>query len=200
LLDRFAGLLDRFATPLACPDADTIIHREDKNLAVADFTLRSGTTAFHDRFNRGFDKCIVDGNFKPDFSQKIHGQIVTAIRFGMPLLSTESLHVHQRESKYFNLCEGCFDRFKTIGLNDGDDQFHAEISASEPGTGREKPVLPILALESLADKTSKLATGGSGSKSKGTEKIPLARASEAECPPEPLGYPSGFQSKVAVSW
>src|SRR5437667_2825306 len=96
---------DRFRTAFPRPNADTIFQRQDENLAVADASLRSGSTGFHDGVDGRLNEILIDGNLQLDLAQQVERQLVAAVYLGVPLLPAEALHVHDGQAKHFDLVE-----------------------------------------------------------------------------------------------
>ena len=53
---------------------------------------------------------------------------MAAVGLGMSALAAEPLHVHHRETEDLNVGQGLFDGFQTMGLDQGDNQFHSADS------------------------------------------------------------------------
>lgn len=121
--------LDRFASAFARADADAVVHREDKNLAVADLPFFAAPAAFNDGADRLLDEIVVDGDLQLHFPQEVHFVFVAAIQFGLPLLPPETLAIEHRQAEHLDFREGGFYLFQFAGLNDSDDQFHGDWQA-----------------------------------------------------------------------
>ena len=61
--------LNRFGSPFAGAYSDAVVHWQDKDFPVADLAFIPRATAFDDRFDRRFDKLLVDCDLKLYLSQ-----------------------------------------------------------------------------------------------------------------------------------
>ena len=95
--------------------------------------LRARAAPFDDGVDRGLDELLVDGDLQLHLAEQIDGDFVPAVDLGVPLLAAETLHVHDREAKDFDLGQGRFDGFQSAGLNDGDDELHAAYLSASRG-------------------------------------------------------------------
>src|SRR5262249_7395410 len=116
--------LDCLRSAFAGADADAVLQRQNEDFAVADAALRSGASCLHDGVDGRLDEVFVDGDLQLHFAQQIHCQLVAAIHFGMALLPTETLHVHDREAEDLDFVEGFLDGFQLRRLDNGEDEFH----------------------------------------------------------------------------
>jgi hypothetical protein len=161
---RSANSLDRFFATLAGADADAVVHRQDKDLAVADLALVAAAAPFDDRVDRGFDEVIVHGDLQLHLAEQIHFVLVTAIELGLPLLPTKALAIEDGEAKDLDFGEGSFYFLELAGLNDGDDEFHKVARSVSEGARFGNRVLRVVVHENsidgdtLADATGFLKT------------------------------------------
>ena len=82
------------------------------------------TATFDDGVDRRLDEFLVDGDLELHFSQQIDGDLVAPVDLVMPLLATETLHIHDGQAKHLDFGQSRFHRFQTSRLNDGDNQLH----------------------------------------------------------------------------
>ncbi len=55
-------------------------------------------------------------------ADQVHGDLVAAELFGVPLLPAEALHIRNRQAKDLDLVKRRLDGFELAGLDDGDDE------------------------------------------------------------------------------
>src|SRR5207249_3538581 len=53
---------NRLGTAFPGTDANAVLQRQDKDLAVTDAAFGTGTARFHDRVHRRLDEILIDGN------------------------------------------------------------------------------------------------------------------------------------------
>src|SRR5262245_50299093 len=94
---------DRLWPSFSRPDANTVLQRQDENLAVADPAFRTGSASLHDGVDGRLDEVFVDGDLELHLAEQLHSQFVTAVGFGMAFLPAETLHVHDRETEDLDL-------------------------------------------------------------------------------------------------
>ena len=119
-------MLNRFAAAFAGADADAVFQGEDEDLAVADFAGRAGAAALDDGVDRRFEELLVDGDHQLHLAQEVDGELVAAVGLGLPALAAEPLHVHHGQAEDLDVGQGLLDGLQTMGLDDGDDQFHVK--------------------------------------------------------------------------
>ena len=115
---------DRVGSPFTGSNPDTVVQWQNEDLAIANVAFGSRSTAFDDGLNGRFNELLVDGDLQLDLAPKINGKFIVAIFVRFPLLSTESLAIHDCQAKNFDLAKCRLDRFEMVGLNNGDDQLH----------------------------------------------------------------------------
>ncbi len=120
--------LDCLGAAFASADADAVVEREDEDFAVADFAGVASAAATDDGVDRGLDEVFVHRNLKLDFAEQIDGDFMPAINLGLPLLPTKALYIHDRQTNHFDVLQGSFYVFELTGLNNREDEFHAEGS------------------------------------------------------------------------
>ncbi len=120
-MEKSTRILDRFAAAFAGADADAVVHRQNKNFAVANF---AGMAPFENRVDGRFDEFFVDGNLQLNFSQQIHAEFVTAVDAGLTFLTSKSLAIHHGQAKHLDFGQGFFNGFKPTRLDNGDNQLH----------------------------------------------------------------------------
>ena len=126
--------LDRFAAPFACANADAVVHREDKDFAVADFASGAGTTTLDNRTDRALHEMVIHRNHQLHLAKQVsHRDFVAAVDFRLPLLPTKALAIHDGQADDFDLGQRSFDVFELSRLNDGDDKFHTGYRVQDAG-------------------------------------------------------------------
>ncbi len=63
--------LDRCRPTLTSADADALIHREDKDLPVSDFSLGARTASLENGVDRRLDEFVIHGNLQLHLSQEV---------------------------------------------------------------------------------------------------------------------------------
>ena len=125
--------LNRLRPAFAGSDSDAVVHRKNKNLAVADLASIARATSFDNRVERRFDEIVVDRNLQLHFSQQVDGELSASIDLGLALLAAEALDVHNREPHDFDFGEGRLDVFQLTGLDNGDDELHRGVGRKSLG-------------------------------------------------------------------
>lgn len=133
------GLLNRVAAALARADANAVIHRQNKNLSIADLAVLASPATFDDRINRWLDKVVVHRDLQLHFAKQIHLVFVTTIELGLSLLPAKALAIEHRQAEYLNFGKGRFDFFQLAGLDDGNDELHGRVKIVSKGPKRERP-------------------------------------------------------------
>lgn len=95
-LDQRSGGLNRFAAGFSGANADAVIHRQDKDLSVADLTGLARAAAFDDGVDRWLDELFIDCDLKLKLAQKIDAEFVTSVWTSLSALAGESLAIHHR--------------------------------------------------------------------------------------------------------
>lgn len=116
--------LDCFRAALAGSNSNAIVHRQNKDFAVADLAFLARFRGIDDCVHGRFDEVIVDGNLQLNLSQQINRDLVSAVSSDLAFLSTKSLAIQNREAKHFYFRQRLLDRFQTARLNDRDNKFH----------------------------------------------------------------------------
>src|SRR2546422_2169770 len=113
--------LDRIRAFFSGSDADDLLYRNDKNLAVADLSRASGLKDGIDHL-RGF--LIRHKNLNFDLGQEINRVLRPTIQLGMTFLPSEALHFGDGHPLNANLCERFFDFIKLERFDDRLNLFH----------------------------------------------------------------------------
>ncbi len=112
--------LDRFCALVLGPDADRLIHRQDKYLPVANFT-RLG--CFDDGSRGFFDGGGVENDFQFHLREKIHRVLAAPIDFGVALLAAKPLYLSYGHSLDAGLVKGFLHLFQLEGFDNCFDFF-----------------------------------------------------------------------------
>lgn len=64
-----AKILYRLGSGLSRSDTNTVIHRQDKNLTIADLALLASSSTLHNGIDRGLNKLFIDGNLQLYFTK-----------------------------------------------------------------------------------------------------------------------------------
>lgn len=120
-MEKSTRILDRFAAAFSGADADAVVHRQYKDLAVANF---AGMASFENRVDGGFDELFVYRDLQLDFPQQIHTEFVSSIDSGLAFLPSKPLAIHHGQTKHLDFGQGFFDGFKPTRLDNGDNQLH----------------------------------------------------------------------------
>ena len=121
---------NRLASPFAGANANAILHREDKDLPVADFPGGSGSSPLDDGVDRRLEELLVDGDHQLHLADQVDRELVAPIGLGVPSLAAEALDVHHRQAEDLHVGQGRLDRLQTVGLNNSNDQLHGGFSPS----------------------------------------------------------------------
>src|SRR5688572_15066922 len=116
---------DRLPAPLAGPDPDDILERQDEDLPVPDLPFLSRPRAPDDRRDRRFHELLVDFDLELHLPDQVHLVLVPAVDLRVPLLAAEPLDVAHREPEDLHLAQSLLDRFEPRRLHDGDDVLHS---------------------------------------------------------------------------
>lgn len=142
IIRNLGDALNRFFATLARADADAVVHRQHKDLAIADLPLVAAAAALDDRVDRGFDEVIVDGDLQLHLAKQIDFVFVTPIELGLALLSAEALAIEHGQAKDFDFGERGLHGLELAGLNNGDDEFHETVNLKQTFWEGEAPVEP----------------------------------------------------------
>src|SRR5262249_48717649 len=78
---------------LAGADADAIVERQDKDLAVADLAGLRRARGVHDGFDGGLDEGVVDADLQLQLGEQADLELGAAIDFGVAALPAAAAHV-----------------------------------------------------------------------------------------------------------
>jgi hypothetical protein len=90
----FVRSLNCVRTAFTSSDANTIIHRQHEDFAIANFAILIGPRGLDDRGDGGFNKFLIDGNLQLNLPAEIDRQFVPAKRFDLASLASEALAVN----------------------------------------------------------------------------------------------------------
>src|SRR5262245_9139913 len=121
--------LDRVRAALPGTDADRLVDRRDKNLAVADPT---GMRSLLDRFDRAFDQALLHHDFDLHLWQKVDHVFGSAVEFGMSLLSPETLGLGDGDTFDADLVKRFLHLVELKWLDDRLDLFHRILISLNP--------------------------------------------------------------------
>ena len=117
-------LLNRLGAAFAGADANTFIHGQHEDLAVADLALFSRPTTLHDRRDRRLHEVVVDRDLKLHLAEQIYTDLMTTVGLGMTPLPPKALHIEHGQSKHLNVRERLLHAFQFARLYDRNDKFH----------------------------------------------------------------------------
>src|SRR5438552_17866256 len=94
-------------TALAGADADAVFQRQNKDLAVADAALGSGSACVHNRVHGRLDEVFIARNLELNLAKQVYRQLVAAIDLGESFLPAKALNVPAGPAEHFDLIK-CF--------------------------------------------------------------------------------------------
>lgn len=116
--------LNRFIPTFSGSNTNAIIHGQDKDLTIPNFTFFTASTSRNDRIDSRLDEFLVDCDLQLHLSQQVDAEPMPSIQPCLAPLAAKPLAVHDGQTKHFNLGQSLFDGFQLTWLDDGDDQFH----------------------------------------------------------------------------
>ena len=116
-------ILDGIFAALTCSDANDVFDREQKDLAVADFSCFGGP--LNDLYDLGNDFIGYD-QFDLGLGDKINLVFRPPVEFGMTLLPSKSPDLADRHPLDTNFCEPIFHFVQLKWFDNGFDLFHPE--------------------------------------------------------------------------
>lgn len=124
------------ASPFSGTDANTIFERENEYLAVQEVIVTIGSNPGANRFDRRLEEFIVDPDHNLDTACQIQFGFATFGRIKRCLDGSESLDVHDRQSKDLDIGQFALDGFKSIRRQNGKNHFHRSGSGSKLECGK----------------------------------------------------------------
>src|SRR5436190_7922829 len=118
---------DRVRAAVAGADADGLLDRENKNLAIADAASAGGVL---DRFDRAVGKVVLNHHLDFHLGEEIDDIFGTAIELGMALLPAEAFHLSDGDAGDADFVERVFHIVEFERLDDRFDLLHAFLSLS----------------------------------------------------------------------
>src|SRR6516162_2628262 len=123
------GALNRVRAALAGADADRLVDRRDKDLAVAD---PAGVRGLLDRLDRALDQRFLHHDLDLHLRQEVDDIFGSAIELGMSLLATEPLGLGDGDALDADLVERLLHLVELEGLDDRLDLFHRILVSLNP--------------------------------------------------------------------
>ena len=135
--------LDGARTTLCVIDLYGFVHRQHKDLAVADGALRTRAGRLQQAVDRSIDEVVVDGDFELDLAEQVGLILRAAVRLGLAPLSSEPHRVAHAHARHAQPVQCLLNRLQLRRLDHGENQFHGESSA----TGIVRPQHSVLRAE-----------------------------------------------------
>ena len=82
---------------------------------------------FADGFDRPLEEIVVHDDLEHDFAQEVQAVLLSPIQLDPSAVSAEPLAVADRHPEHFDLFQRLANRVEFERLNDGHNQFHAEV-------------------------------------------------------------------------
>src|SRR6266446_6579965 len=120
-LQQRLARLDRIRATLASADADGLVDRGDKDLAVAD---PAGMRGLLDRLDRPLDQRLFHDDLDLHLRQKVDHVFGPAIKLGMAFLAAEPLGLGDRDPFDADLVKSLLHLVQLEGFDDRLDLFH----------------------------------------------------------------------------
>jgi hypothetical protein len=117
-------MLHRAGTAGAVDDLYRLVGGDNEDLAVADVAFRTGPSNVYDSVDRPFQEIIIDDNFQHNLAKQLGSVLMTAIHFGPPALSAETLGIGNSQSGHLDFLQGFAHRAEFCRLDNGDNEFH----------------------------------------------------------------------------
>ena len=121
---------DPLGSPLARPDPDRILNRQNEDLAVADFP---GVRGFPDRLDHVLHGFVSDNDLQLALGDEVNYILGTPVLLLDPPLDPAALHIKDRHCAKSCGVQRGFDLFKLLGPNHCLDHLHR---IHLPGEGR----------------------------------------------------------------
>src|SRR5690554_895260 len=102
-------------------DANDLLQRHDKDLAVADF---AGIGRLADRFDHLLQHVVINGHFDFDLGQKVDYIFSASVQLGMALLTAKALDLGDSYTLNADIGQGFTNVIQFERLDDRSDEFH----------------------------------------------------------------------------
>src|SRR5580704_6578318 len=124
---RWTASLERVGVRLTGADANRLLDRRHKDLAVADLPGLGGRA---DGFDRLLGEIGGDSDLEPDLGQEVHGIFGAAIDFHMALLAAVAFDLGHGHAVHPDRGQRVTHLLELERLDDGDDELHGAVPGS----------------------------------------------------------------------